>query len=504
MRTLLRGVRLVGSQASTVAVEDDRIAWIGADDASWSGSDEFVDAAGALLTPAFVDAHVHAVRTGFALTQLDLTGATSREHLLELLSSYAASHPHDLLVGNGWDESGWPVAEPPTAEEIQRAAPDREVYLTRVDGHSAVVSHAFAAAVPALSSAPGWTPDGRVERTAHHVVRDALAERTSDEQRLTAARAACGELARHGFAGFHENAAPHIGPESEVALVRRAAEERGLHATVYWGQLGAVEKARELGVRGLAGDLVADGALGSRTAALASPYADAHPHCGHAYLTSEQVADHVVACSRAGLQAGFHCIGDAALDAVADGFEAAARTLGVVSLAGHRHRLEHVEMPSRRVVEVLGRLGVLASVQPVFDALWGGPSGMYADRLGERWRGMNPLRDLAGATRLAFGSDSPVTPVGGWAAVRAAVLHHDEDQRLDVGQAHAAHTAGGWFAAGDDDSGAVEVGRRADLVLWDVPGGPDAHGWPELHPDLPLPTARRTLASGTTIWKADT
>ncbi|WP_295661273.1 amidohydrolase [uncultured Nocardioides sp.] len=502
MRTLLRGATLAGSPATSVAVDGDRIVWVGTDDEAWDGADEVLDVHGALVAPAFVDAHVHAVRTGFALTQLDLTGATSGEHLLDLLSSYAAGHPHDLLVGNGWDESGWPVAVPPTADEIERAVPGREVYLTRVDGHSAVVSHAFAATVPALSVAAGWTPDGRVERAAHHVVRDALAGRTSDEQRLAAARAACGELARHGFAGFHENAAPHIGPESEVALVRRAAQERGLAATVYWGQLGAVDKARELGVRGLAGDLVADGALGSRTAALATPYADASPHCGHAYLTAEQVAEHVVACSRAGLQAGFHCIGDAALDAVADGFEAAARTLGVASLAGHRHRLEHVEMPSRRVVEVLGRLGVLASVQPMFDALWGGPSGMYADRLGERWRGMNPLRDLAAATRLAFGSDSPVTPVGGWAAVRAAVLHHDEQQRLDVAAAHAAHTAGGWFAAGDDDSGALEVGRRADLAVWDVPGGLAADGWPELHPDLPLPTARRTLAAGTTIWKA--
>ncbi len=76
--------------------------------AAYDDADEVVDLEGALVTPAFVDSHIHTVRTGFALTQLDLTGATSREHLLDLLSSYAAGHPHDLLVGNGWDETRWP------------------------------------------------------------------------------------------------------------------------------------------------------------------------------------------------------------------------------------------------------------------------------------------------------------------------------------------------------------------------------------------------------------
>ena len=501
MRNLLRGGRLAGTPATVcVAVDGDTIAMVGPDATGWEDADEVVDLEGALVTPAFVDAHVHAVRTGAALTQLDLGVATSREHALHLLAAHAAAHPDDLLLGNGWDESRWPVPVPPTADDIERAAPGREVSLTRVDGHSALVSHALVAAVPGLDATPGWTP-GRVERQAHHVLRSAIAARTSDEQRLASARAACAELARHGVAGFHENAAPHICPESEVALVRQAAQDAGLLLTVYWGELGAFETAERVGARGLAGDLVADGALGSRTAALREPYADAPDTQGHAYVTADQVADHVAGCSAAGLQAGFHVIGDAAVETVVDGFEQAARALGVTSLAAHRHRLEHAEMCSPRAVEALGRLGVLVSAQPVFDALWGGPGGMYADRLGERWRGMNPLRDLAAATRLCLGSDSPVTALGPWAAVRAACLHSDEDQRLDVASAVAAHTAGGWYAAGDDASGEVAVGRRADLAVWDVPGGLDAEGWPLLHPDLPLPTARRTLAAGATTWK---
>ncbi|MCH1866875.1 amidohydrolase [Nocardioides sp. CFH 31398] len=424
-RLLLRDVRLPGRDETVVAVEDGVIVAI-TDAGSAAAHDgagaslEVVDARGALLTAGFTDAHVHTVRTGFALLGLDLTGVPSLTAVLDRVAAHAAAHPDaGVLLGQGWDETGWSTPRPPTAEELERAAPGRRVQLTRVDGHSAVLSPALASLVPGLADLEGWSDDGRVERDAHHAARAALELMITDADRLDAARAACRAMAAVGLLGFHENAAPHIGPEAEIPLVRQAAAETGLRATVYWGELLAVGTARRLGVEGLAGDLVADGALGSRTAALGETYADAGS-CGHAYLDAVQVADHVVACTEAGLQAGFHAIGDAALDAVGEGLSAAARRLGPdgsARLRAARHRVEHVEMPSSAVVAVLDELGVTASVQPLFDALWGGPDGMYATRLGPRWERTNPFADLAATSGgLALGSDAPVTPVGPWQA----------------------------------------------------------------------------------------
>jgi len=506
-RLVLRGGRvaleLLGAPATAVGVEDGRIAFIGTDDqaSGWigtgSGAPEVVELDGWLIAPAFVDSHVHTVRTGFSLTGLDLTGRPTLTACLDAVADFAADHPDDgVVVGQGWDETAWPESRPPTGAELERAAPGRRVYATRVDSHSAVISPALASLVPGLPGMSGWRDDGRVERDAHHAVRNTLETLISDHDRLEAARAACRAMAAQGIVSFHENAAPHIRPESEIELVRQAAVETGLHAVVYWGELLAVETAARLSVAGLAGDLVADGAFGSRTAALTLPYTDAPDTCGHAYVTAEQVRDHVVACTEAGLQAGFHVIGDGALEEVAVGFELAEGILG--DRVGAGHRLEHVEMPSPRVLDVVERLGIHCSVQPMFDALWGGADDMYAARLGERWRDTNPFGRLG--RNVALGSDSPVTSLGPWAAIRAAAHPHVAEHAMTVTDAFAAHTSGGWGAA-RLHAGDLTVGAPAHLAVWDTPAGLRAGALPDVSPGAPLPVLRRLVSSGRTIYE---
>jgi predicted amidohydrolase YtcJ len=170
-------------------------------------------------------------------------------------------------------------------------------------------------------------------------------------------------------------------------------------------------------------------------------------------------------------------------------------------------------------IEILARNGVAASVQPLFDGLWGGETGMYAERLGERWRGMNPYASLARAgVVLAFGSDSPVTALGPWEAVRAAAWHHTPSERITVRAAFAAHTRGGWRAAGIDDAGVLAPGAAATYAVWDldtdlVVQTPDERvaAWstdpragvpvlPDLQPGSDLPVCLRTVVGGRTVY----
>ncbi|WP_405058841.1 amidohydrolase [Kribbella sp. NBC_01505] len=534
MRTLLTNGSVYSPadpHATAIAFDDGVVTWLGDEIGATSyadGADEVIDLDGKLVTPAFVDAHVHAVGTGFLLNGLDLTGTRSLTEALDRLAAHAAGLAADAVIeGSNWDETRWPEHRPPTAAELDRAAGGRPVYLSRVDGHSGVVSSALIAAVPGLAGSEGFDASGRVERAANHAVRDALSEESlggadAQSRALEDARTAVRAMAARGIGAFHEMAAPHIGPRWELPLVRQAAEEAGLHATLYWGEPGVFEVLDEYGVVGLAGDLNADGALGSRTAALREAYADQTDHRGHAYLTAEQIAEHVIACTERDVQAGFHCIGDQALDNIARGFELAAEKVGAQALVAVRHRLEHVEMPSPEAVATFARYGVAASVQPMFDGLWGGPDDMYAERLGERWRGMNPFASLARAgVVLAFGSDSPVTELGPWEAVRAAAFHHNPDERITVRAAFQAHTRGGWRAAGIDDAGVLAPNMPATYAIWQseaelVVQTPDQRvaAWstdpragvpvlPDLSEGSPVPTCLRTAVGGRIVYDSE-
>lgn len=491
--------------ATALCVENDTIVWIGHDDDLTSyltGADEIVDLQGRLVTPAFVDAHVHLSQTGLRLASLDLSGAASREAVLDALAARASGDTAAVILGFGWDETGWPDPRPPTLHELDRAAPQRPVYLARVDVHSALVSSALVTRTPAITAASGWDGTGRVERDAHHLARDTAHDLLSRSQREAAIQAALDAAGAAGLGCVHEMAAPYLNPADDLALIDQLRSRRPtVDVVTYWGEhasSGGVERARQLGCAGAAGDLCVDGALGSYTAALDKPYDDRPEHTGHLYLDADQVAEHVVACTRAGLQAGFHCIGDTAVRTVAAGLRQAERRVGLASLRARRHRLEHAEMVPPELPPTLAAYGVVVSGQPAFDAAWGGPAGMYARRLGvDRALATNPWAHLLRAgVPLAFGSDSPVTPFDPWGAVRAAVQHHRQDARIEVEQAFAAHTRGGWYAAGRDVGGELTVGADATFVVWDHPG-PQL---PDLHLDAPAPACVRTVVRGRTVY----
>ncbi|MDH6702323.1 amidohydrolase [Streptomyces sp. MAA16] len=503
--------------ATAMVVEHGQVAWVGSEgaaDAFADGVDETVDLDGALVTPAFTDAHVHATATGLALTGLDLSDAPSLAAALALVRDFATARPHDrVLLGHGWDAARWPGGRPPTRAELDDATGGRPLYLSRIDVHSAVVTTALLDLVPGAAAT-----EGPLTGDAHHAVRAAALGAVTEAQRTEAQRAALAHAASLGIGSLHECGGPDISSEDDfTGLLALAAAEPGPRVVGYWAEQD-VDKARALGAAGAAGDLFVDGALGSHTACLHRPYADAG-HTGTAYLDAGAVAAHVVACTEAGLQAGFHAIGDAAVTAVVEGVRAAADKLGTARVRAARHRVEHAEMLTPETVAAFADLGLTASVQPAFDALWGGADGMYAHRLGaERARALNPFAALLRAgVPLALGSDSPVTPLDPWGTVRAAAFHRTPEHRISVRAAFAAHTRGGWRAVGRDDAGTLVPGAPADYAVWRtgalVVQAPDDRvarwstdprsgtpGLPDLTPGHDLPVCLSTVVGGRTVF----
>ena len=465
--------------ATAMLVDGDTVAWVGSEQAASSIQDssmEVIDLRGALVAPGFVDSHMHLTETGIALDSLALQDLNSAKDLLAAVATAPGDGP---VLGHGWDDTTWADATLPSAEELERAAGGRPVYLARVDVHSALVSTSLAASA-GLRGLDGFDGGARVRRAAHAAARQATRRLPAEVLRRHQGRALA-EAAANGYVAVAEIGAPHIGGAEDLRVAdswNSNGDTPAPEVLPYWGELATSEEhARSIldqlgvSVRGLAGDLNIDGSLGSRTAALRSGYSDAPDESGSLYLRVEEAAAHLAACSLAGIQGGFHVIGDAGLDAALQALELAAAEVGEQRIRAAGHRFEHVEMVDAAAVARLARYSVTVSAQPAFDAAWGGPGGLYEKRLGERSRAMNPFASLYSAgVPVCFGSDSPVTPLRPWSSVRACLEHHNEDERVSARAAFLGHTRAGWRAARYHNpmAGQLVPGAPASFAVWEV------------------------------------
>lgn len=509
--------------ATALLIDEGVIAWVG----DYAGArvhfdiaDSIVDLHGLFLAPGFVDSHIHATSTGLQLSGVDLTGVSSSQELLDALEAKAKATRGGFVYGHGWDQTQWRDARLPTRAEIDRASWGSEVYLSRIDVHSALVSSALVARVADARSLEGFDGQGPVTKAAHNALREAALVRVSPRDRRAAHLATLQDAAAHGIVSVHEMSGPSIGGADDLReLLATAAGFDGPRVFGYWGQSaaeGGVEIARELGAVGVGGDLFVDGSLGSHTASLLQPYADAPITRGTQYLAAEEIVDHLRATTMAGIPGGFHAIGDAACSAVATGVATVAQEVGAGALRSVGHRIEHAEMLRDADIAVLVDNGFSFSMQPIFDARWGVPGGMYEQRLGrDRSRHMNRLASIVSAGgRLTINSDSPVTPMRPWSIIKAATDHHQEEERLSARAAFNAATRGGWRAIGMDGVGGIDLGAPAHIAVWEaselevrVPDATVANwstdprsGTPELpRLDGGDPVCRATLVDGRVI-----
>jgi predicted amidohydrolase YtcJ len=438
------------------------------------------------------DAHGHVALLGRWRREASCAGARDAEECARRAAGLARTEPRGAWIrGSGWDQNRWPGARFPTADVLTRAVPDHPAALSRVDGHALWVNAAAlaAAGVDARTADP---PGGRILRLADGRPEGVLLDAAQDLVLARIPRPGPAELEAQLLAGLREvvrlglTAVHDAGvPDDALAVYGRLAAEDRLPVRVYAMLDGerplpelreAMAGARaapapgRLTVRSV--KLFADGALGSRGAALHEDYADEPGNRGLLLAPPEALAAKVAAAAAAGLQPAVHAIGDRALAVALDALEAAARGADVAAL---RPRIEHLQILLPREVPRLLRLGAIASMQPVHVA---GDGAWVAARLGagtERLRGAYAWRRvLAAGIPLAFGSDFPVEdpdPRAGLAAAetRAApgAAPFLPDERLRREEALAAFTRGAAHAAfAEARRGMVREGMDADLTLF--------------------------------------
>ena len=428
-----------------------------------------VDLGGRVVLPGFIDAHTHLSVLGRKLRHADLSGAGSRDAALDALRDRAdAVADGDPVLGYGYDESEWDGA-PLTREDLDTVDAAGPVVAAREDLH--VVSLDSTALARFGDDLPpdgvrheAGDPTGVVVERAAEAVLDAIDPDAEGMAHLL--RAAQRHANERGVTAVHDmvrrSAAPAVYRDLD------AAGELTLRVRLnYWTD--HLDALVETGLRTNHGDglvrvgaikTFTDGSIGGRTARLSTPYADAPGERGEWTVTPNAFRDLLGSAAAAGFQVAAHAIGDEAVDAVTDAY--ADRD----DAATARHRIEHAELASDDAIDRLAGSGVVVSIQPNFHR-WAGESGLYADRLGDRWTDTNRLRRLADAdVHLAFGSDCmPLDPLVGVAHAADAPT---PDQGLGVTEALRAYTLGSAYAGFDEDRlGTAEPGKRADLVALD-------------------------------------
>jgi predicted amidohydrolase YtcJ len=512
---------------ASVLVREGKVAFVGdAGKASrMAPGARRIDLAGTFLFAGWADAHGHLLGLGRALEIADLKGAGSAEEAARRLAERAAALPPGAWVeGRGWDQNDWPGKAFPDARDLDAHIPDRPVLARRVDGH-AVWINTVALRAAGIDAAAADPPGGRILRRPDGSPSGVLVDNAGDlvqrlvpessdadrERRLVAAARAC---ARAGLTQVQD--ASGYGAREIAALERLAA--RGelpirVYATVS-PEKEALDRSLQRGVRiGGAADLLtvraikayADGALGSRGAALLSDYSDEPGKRGLLVTPPERLAEIARQARENGWQLWIHAIGDRGSRLALDAFAEAASSPSRAPAGGSRPRIEHAQVIAPEDFARFSKLGIIASVQPTHatsDMPWA------QDRVGpERVRGAYAWQRLrrAGA-RLAGGSDFPVESEQPLLGFFAAITRQDlsgkpaggwyPEERLTRRQALALFTSdAAWAAFEEDRRGRVEAGFDADFTVF------EADPMEAAQREIPRIPVRLTVVAGRVVFE---
>jgi predicted amidohydrolase YtcJ len=482
--------------ASALAVKNGRIVFVGSDleaRALARNNTHIADLKGRTVIPGMVDAHAHLLGLATSLRNVQLAGSSSYEEVIRRVTERARTmKPGEWMEGRGWDQNRWPEKTFPTHEPLSRATPNNPVVLRRIDGH-AILANAMAMRLAGITAAtrepeggkiirlPNGDPSGVFVDNAAGLVSGKIPS-LSDATLRDGTLAAIAEANRWGLTGIHDAGESRHAIEIFESLARagrfnlrnyvmvsdnesdiRYYTSRGPRNGLYDGRIW---------VRAL--KTYADGALGSRGAALLAAYSDDPGNVGLVVTPPAHLQQVAELGLRTGFQVSTHAIGDRGNRIALDAFAAALRA---VPTADHRFRIEHAQVLSPQDIPRFSQLGVIPSMQgshQTSDMRWAeirvGPQriqGAYA------WRSL-----LNTGVVIPNGSDFPVEKVNPLISFHSAITRQDEtnwpaggwypDQVMTRDEALRAMTIWPAYAAFQEkELGSLTPGKYADFVVLD-------------------------------------
>lgn len=482
--------------ASALAVRDGLVAYVGSEREVLTlrgPNTRMIDAHGNTVLPGIVDAHAHLLNLGFSLGNVNLADTRSYDEVIRRVTDRLPSVPAGKWIqGRGWDQNKWGDTRFPTHDALTRATPNNPVALTRIDGH-AILANAAAMKAAGVTAATKDPAGGRLERTASgeptgvfvdnamSLINRVVPAPTKEDIRQ-ATLAAIKESQRYGLIGIHD-----AGESREVIDVfeeMAKGGEFGLRgyimvsddsaALAHYFARGPQSALYDGHIWIRAVKLYADGALGSRGAALLDPYADDPGNFGLLRTPPEHMKDVAIRGLKAGFQICTHAIGDRGNRVTLDVYEAA---LNAVPTADHRFRIEHAQILNFADIPRFAKLGVIPAMQAVHqssDMTWAPTRLGYARSFGAyAWRSL-----LNTGVIIPNGSDFPVERVNPLYSFHAAVSRTDDNdwppggwfpaEKMTREEALKSITIWPAYAAFQEKSmGSLTPGKYADFVILD-------------------------------------
>jgi predicted amidohydrolase YtcJ len=496
--------------AEAIAIAGDKIVAVGRAQEidAWRGpATKIVDAQGKLVLPGFTDCHIHFIEGSLAAQRLQLDDAEDLPEILRRVKAYGAAHPElPWVIGRGWNYASVGPTHLPDKKDLDAIFPDRPVYLEAFDGHSwwanskalALAGITRETANPAggeiVRDPKTGEPTGAIKEDAADALMENAIPLPGREQRLTALRAGLKEANRLGLVRVHSAAGITVADSDlkNVDLYEELRRRGELTVRFYMAyrldpprvteqQVAEVEQARQRyhdeWIAAGAVKFFLDGVIESHTAAMLEPYSDDPKISGTPFWGAAAYQQAVTEFDKRGIQIFSHAVGDRAIRQALDAYETAAQVNGTKDA---RHRIEHIETVAAADIPRFGKLGVIASMQPLHadpndDTLLAWAKNIGPDRVSRGW----PWHSiLASGGVLGFGSDWPVVTQNPWIGLQTAVTRQTTGglpkegfvpaERISIEQAVRAYTLDAALAGHREKTeGSLEPGKLADLIVVD-------------------------------------